>query len=54
MSFFFNPFGDDFGGFGGFPGGGFGGKPKPPKDVDTTKYYKVLGVDKTCSQEELR
>ena len=54
MSFFFNPFGDDFGGFGGFPGGGFGGKPKPPKDVDTTKYYKVLGVEKTCSQEELR
>ena len=53
MSFFFNPFGDDFGGFGGFPGGGFG-KPKPAKDVNTTHYYEVLGVQKNCSQDEIR
>ena len=54
MSFFFNGFGDDddFGGFSGFPGGF--GKPKPKKDVDTTKYYKVLGVEKTASQDEIR
>ena len=54
MSFFFNGFGDDddFGGFSGFPGGF--GKPKPKKDVDTTKYYKVLGVDKNASQDEIR
>ena len=50
---FFN-FGDDddFGGFSGFPGGF--GKPKPKKDVDTTKYYKRLGVEKTASQDEIR
>ena len=54
MSFFFNGFGDDddFGGFSGFPGGF--GKPKPKKDVDTTKYYKVLGVEKTASQDDIR
>lgn len=54
MSFFFQGFGDDddFGGFSGFPGGF--GKPKPKKDVDTTKFYKVLGVDKNASQDEIR
>lgn len=52
MSFFFNPFGDDFGGFGGF-GEGFG-KPKPAKDVNTTRYYEVLGVDKKATQDEIR
>ena len=50
MSFFFSGFGDDddFGGFRGF------GKPKPKKDVDTTKYYKVLGLDKNTSQDDIR
>ena len=43
---------DDFGGFHGFPGGF--GKPKPKKDVDTTKYYKKLGVEKTATQDEIR
>ena len=54
MSFFFQGFGDDddFGGFSGFPGGF--GKPKPKKDVDTTKFYKVLGVDKNASQDEIK
>ena len=48
---FFPGFGDDD----DFPGffGGFE-KPKPKKDVDTTKYYKVLGVDKTASQDEIK
>ena len=52
MSFFFPGFGDDdFGGFSGFEGFG---KPKPKKDVDTTKYYKILGVEKTASQDDIR
>lgn len=53
MSFFF---GDDFPGFGGFGGGfpgGFG-KPKPAKDVNTTRYYEVLGLQKNCGQEDIR
>ena len=49
MSFFFPGFGDDDD-FGGFPFG----KPKPKKDVDTTKYYKILGVEKTATQDDLR
>ena len=52
MSFFFPGFGDDD--FGGFPGFEGFGKPKPKKDVDTTKYYKTLGVEKTASQDEIR
>jgi len=48
MDFLFD---DDFG-FSGFPHGF--GKPKPKKDVDTTKYYKVLGVEKTASQDDIR
>ena len=46
--------------FGGFDdddfGGGFSdfGKPKPKKDVDTTKFYKVLGVEKTATKDEIR
>ena len=51
MHFF--PFGgfddDDFGGF----SSGFG-KPKPKKEVDTTKYYKILGVDKNASKDEIK
>jgi len=64
MSFFFNgfPFGgfgggagmggddDDFGGFGGFGGASKG----PAKDVDTTKFYTILGVEKNASQDEIR
>ena len=41
------------GGFRGF-GGGFGGDDGPEeaassKDVDTTKYYELLGVEKTAT-----
>ena len=46
MSFFFNGFDDDF--FGG------GGRPKPKKEVNTTRLYEVLGVPKTATQEEIR
>ena len=51
MHFFpFGGFDDDD--FGGFPSGF--GKPKPKKDVDTTKYYKILGVDKNASKDEIK
>jgi len=51
MHFF--PFGFDDDDFGGGFSGGFG-KPKAKKDVDTTKYYKVLGVDKNASKDEIK
>ena len=41
-----------FGGFGGFPGGMFDFddlRAHSKKDVDTEKYYKVLGVPKTAT-----
>ena len=50
MHFF--PFGFDDDDFGGFPGGF--GKPKPKKDVDTTAFYKILGVEKTATKDEIR
>ena len=51
MHFFPFGFGDDD--FEGFPHG-FGGKPKPKKDVDTTEFYKILGVEKTASKDEIK
>ena len=50
MHFF--PFGFDDDDFGGFPGGF--SKPKPKKDVDTTAFYKILGVEKTATKDEIR
>lgn len=32
--------------------GGMGGKPK--KEIDNTKYYKLLGVSKEASQDEIK
>lgn len=51
-------FADMFGGgFGGFPGfGGFGGEMpgrSAPKS-DSTRYYKILGVDRNASDAELK
>ena len=43
--------------FDGFPfGSGFEQftKPQPKKNVNTTRYYEILGVDKKASQEEIR
>lgn len=43
------------GGFRGF--GGFGGEEESPaenKEVDTNKYYELLGVDKKATTEEIR
>lgn len=54
MSFFF---GNGFP-FGNMGGGNFGfdaaGEPQPKKDVNTTKYYEVLGVDKKATYDEIR
>ena len=45
------------GGFGGFPGfGGFGAE-MPGRSAsrgDSTRYYKVLGVDRNASEAELK
>lgn len=45
------------GGGGGFPFGGFegmGGGGRPRKEVDSTKFYKILGVSQTASTEEIK
>jgi len=40
---------------GGFPGGGgFGGPSRPSADVDTTKLYETLGVEKTATDKEIK
>jgi len=36
---------------GGFPGGGRRGGGKP---VDTTKYYKLLGIEKDCPEKDIK
>ncbi len=50
-----------FGGFGGFPFGGMGGgfeemgaRRGPPKQLDNSKYYDLLKVEKTASMDEIR
>ena len=47
-----------FGGGGGFPFGGFeemGGRSRgPPKEVNNTKYYELLGVDKNASMDDIK
>ena len=40
--------------FGGMPGGMPGGMGGPPKDVDTTKLYETLGVEKNATKKEIR
>ena len=45
--------GDPFEQFGG--GGGGGGRGRGPRaDVDTTKLYEVLGVEKSATTEEIK
>uniref|UniRef100_A0A061RWT5 DnaJ-like protein n=1 Tax=Tetraselmis sp. GSL018 TaxID=582737 RepID=A0A061RWT5_9CHLO len=42
--------------FGGMPFGGMGGMPEMPaqKKSDNTKYYELLGVDRSASDSELK
>jgi DnaJ family protein A protein 2 len=40
--------------FGGMPGGGGGRRGGPSKDVDTTKLYETLGVDKDASAKDIK
>jgi DnaJ family protein A protein 2 len=42
---------EDFGGFGGFGGGKSSGA---PKNVNTTRFYELLGVEKNCGQDDIR
>merc|ERR1719428_1716048 len=45
-----------FGGFPGMdgPGGMGGGMGRPKKDADTTKFYKLLDVEKSASEAEIK
>ena len=49
-----------FGGRGGFPFGdfeemgGMGGRGGPPKEVDNTKFYKILGVEKNADYSTIK
>ena len=45
------------GGFpGGHPFGGMGGMggPREEKEIDNSKFYELLGVEKTASQDEIK
>merc|ERR1712193_507264 len=46
-------FGGMPGGFGGFDDSDFGGG-GPSKPADTTKYYKILGVEKNATESEIK
>jgi len=51
----FNFFGGEGGGFPGGQGGGHGhGRGGPREDVDTEKFYKNLGCDKSASQQDIK
>jgi len=51
------PFGmedeDDDGPFSGM-GGGFPGRRGPPKEVENSKLYEILGVEKSATMDEIR
>jgi len=42
------------GGMGGGMGGGRGGRASARANVDTTKLYETLGVDKTADEKEIK
>jgi len=39
---------------GGHPFGGMGGRRGPPKEVENSKYYEILGLEKTATMDEIR
>jgi len=45
---------EHFANAGGFPGGDMGGMGGPREDVDTTKLYETLGVEKDASEKEIK
>ena len=47
------PFEEFAGMHGGMPGG-MGGRGGPPKEVDNSKYYDILGVDKKATDTEIK
>jgi len=55
---FSNMFFGGGGGVGGFPFGGMGGmggqERGPPKEVDNSKYYDLLGIDKKATGDEIK
>lgn len=53
MFFGGDPF-EHFAGMHGGPGGPGGSARGPPKDVDTTKLYETLGVEKTAEEKEIK
>jgi hypothetical protein len=54
MFFGGDPF-EHFGGHGhGGGGGGPGGARRPRADVDTTKLYETLGIDKSADEKEIK
>ena len=53
MFFGGDPF-EHFGGHGHGGGGGPGGARRPRADVDTTKLYETLGIDKSADEKEIK
>lgn len=47
-------FSGGFGGFGGFGGSRMDEEVPEKKEVDSNKYYELLGVDKKATTEEIR
>jgi len=53
MFFGGDPF-EHFGGHGHSGGGGPGGARRPRADVDKTKLYETLGIDKSADEKEVK
>ena len=45
---------DDFEGAGGFPGGGMPGRGGPKKEVENSKLYETLGVEKDATMDQIK
>lgn len=40
--------------FAGMHGGGMPGRGGPPREVDNSKYYELIGVSKTATEQEIK